>query len=448
MRKQNNLLKAFCLTLTMCSFGLTGCNQVLEDSALVNLDTVIDFKNGQDDQFVSSHGWKNGEPFDVYWNRREVNYKDDEMQLSIAERDGKYFAGEVKSQQYFSYGDYEVTMKPQKKRGTASTFFVYVGPSELDENGNPKPHDEIDIEFLGSDTTKVQFNFFTNGQGGNEKMYNLGFDASKEFHTYGFRWDEHYITWFVDGEPVYRVDDTRKKIPSTPGRIMMKYWSGTKVAEGWMGKYAGPGVDEKTSYLSVKTSSNPIGELKDVHEPPEYYDYDWSQIEAESSLSFVSSDDTHTIVSDNDKHYVTYNNVPGGSYNSVIASVEEQAKDNNFTHLKIKNNSLKPVNARVDLSGTNTNPTENNKAICNVEATRNNEFASTNLEWGGSTFEDIQPQEEIEVVIYYEGNVNSLLVMLDSFTSEDTNSYSGLVEISDIKFARIGELYLPSVEVI
>ena len=67
---------------------------------------------------------------------------------------------------------------------------------------------------------------------------------------------------------------------------------------------------------------------------------------------------------------------------------------------------------------------------------------------GGSTFEDIQPQEEIEVVIYYEGNVNSLLVMLDSFTSEDTNSYSGLVEISDIKFARIGELYLPSVEVI
>ena len=444
MSRQQNKLKTGWLTLFLCAFGLMGCNQVLYDPPLENLETVIDFKDGQADQFISSHGWKNGEPFNVSWDRREVNYVDNEMQLSITERNGKYYGGEVKSQQYFSYGDFEVTMKPQKKKGTASTFFVYVGPSELDENGNPKPHDEIDIEFLGSDTTKVQFNFFTNGQGGNEKMYNLGFDASEEFHTYGFRWDEHYITWFVDGEPVYRVEDTKKELPSTPGRIMMNYWSGTKVAEGWMGKYSGPGDNEKTSYLSVKTNSQPIGELKDVHEPPEYYDYDWSQVEKISTLSFASSDGSHTVVSENDKHYVSYNNVRGESYNSVIADVSEHARDKNLAHLKIKNSSLKPISARVDLDGVNTNPTENNKAICNVEATINKEFATTDLEWGGSKFIDIEPQQTVDIVIYYEGIVNSLLVMFDSFIFEDTAIHSGMAEISDIKFARLGELYLPS----
>lgn len=44
---------------------------------------------------------------------------------------------------------------------------------------------EIDIEVLGKDTTKVQFNYYTNGVGNHEYMYDLGFDASEGFHTYG-----------------------------------------------------------------------------------------------------------------------------------------------------------------------------------------------------------------------------------------------------------------------
>ena len=101
-------------------------------------------------------------------------------------------------------------MKPSANGGTASTFFVCTGPYDtkyvLDENGDyvldengqrltqNNPHDEIDIEFLGKDTTKVQFNFFVDGKGGNEYMYDLGFDASEEFHTYGFRWEVDAIT--------------------------------------------------------------------------------------------------------------------------------------------------------------------------------------------------------------------------------------------------------------
>ena len=70
-------------------------------------------------------------------------------------------------------------------------------------------------------------------------MCNLGFDASEEFHRYGFRWTESYITWYVDGVPVYRVDEKpNKPLPKTPGRMMTNYWCGTKEAELWMSKYS------------------------------------------------------------------------------------------------------------------------------------------------------------------------------------------------------------------
>ena len=122
---------------------------------------------------------------------------------SMETNDG-YFAGEARSYQYFGYGDYSVKMKPAKKAGTASTFFTCTGPYDENEEGEPNPHDEIDIEFLGSDTTKVQFNYFVNGVGEHEYKYDLGFDASEEYHEYGYRWTSEYIEWFVDGEPVYK----------------------------------------------------------------------------------------------------------------------------------------------------------------------------------------------------------------------------------------------------
>ena len=48
---------------------------------------------------------------------------------------------------------------------------MYTGPSDDD------PWDEIDFEFLGYDTTKVQLNYYTDGVGGHEYMLDLGFDA-------------------------------------------------------------------------------------------------------------------------------------------------------------------------------------------------------------------------------------------------------------------------------
>ena len=120
-------------------------------------------------------------------------------------------------------------MQAIKNDGVVSSFFTYTGPS--DNN----PWDEIDIEVLGKDTTKVQFNYYTNGQGNHEYMYDLGFYASEGYHTYGFDWQPDKITWYVDGKAVYSATSD---IPSTPGKIMMNVWPGIGV-DSWLKPFDG-----------------------------------------------------------------------------------------------------------------------------------------------------------------------------------------------------------------
>ena len=110
---------------------------------------------------------------------------------------------------------------------------------------------------MGKDTTGVQFNYFVDGQGGHEYWYDLGFDASEEFHEYGFRWAEDSITWLVDGKEVYTVTASAENpLPSAPGRILMNYWCGTPDAEGWMGKYELS--DATADYQWIKTTATGV----------------------------------------------------------------------------------------------------------------------------------------------------------------------------------------------
>ena len=193
---------------------------------------VADFRKGATSSFIASDGWTNGNPFDCGWYEQNTSFKDGVLNLTIdKDLTGKYnYSGaEYRTVEYYVYGYYETSMQAIKNDGVVSSFFTYTGPYDGD------PWDEIDIEILGKDTTKVQFNYYTNGTGNHEFMYDLGFDASQGFHTYGFDWQADSITWYVDGEPVYKATDN---IPSTPGKIMMNTWPGTGVDE-WLNHYNG-----------------------------------------------------------------------------------------------------------------------------------------------------------------------------------------------------------------
>lgn len=440
-------------TLMLAGCGPDGQTENLTDEPLKATTTVADWSEGEAPAVFESDGWTNGNPFNVQWTANNVAYEKGVAKLTISDNpDGseetftEYYGGEMRTYQYFGYGDYEVRMKPAKKAGTASTFFTCTGDYDTNPNtGKPNPWDEIDIEFLGQDTTKVQFNYYVNGKGGHEYMYDLGFDASEDFHTYGFRWAEDYITWFVDGKPVYRVDATESNpMPSTAGRMLMNYWCGASAAENWMGKYSDPG-EEGPEYQWIKTSAKvDWGEIPEPVETEEY-EGDWSKIAAEAvefdkSDNGVGTDYTIAPASDNKSAKITY--TKAGNYDNVNFVVTEAAVEKNWLHLTLKNNSSTATNnIRVSVIDAREN---NTYAVLNAFGFGNDNLLVTNA--GEGTVLSLSPNMTMEVEIKFNGEADRIEMMFDSMQANALDK-SGDVTISDIKFDVQGELDIPEVPV-
>lgn len=103
-----------------------------------------------------------------------------------------YASGSYLTQVKHGYGKLSAKLKAAKSDGVVTGFFVY----------NGSPWDEIDIEILGKDTSRVQLNVWTNGQslfgGGYEpliKLSDYGFaDADLTYHEYSIDWKADKIT--------------------------------------------------------------------------------------------------------------------------------------------------------------------------------------------------------------------------------------------------------------
>ena len=270
MKSKTKKLLAIGLSLALaagCTMVLSACDPeeeppVLTDEPLAG-ETVADFTQGESERFFSSDGWTNGSVFNTWWSGSNVLYEDGVMQLTIdenpdgsEENNNEYFGGEARSHEWYGYGDFEVRMKPAKKAGTASTFFTCTGDYDTNLEGEPNPWDEIDIEFLGKDTTQVQFNYYVNGVGGHEYLYNLGFDASADFHVYGFDWQEGSITWYVDGKAVYTAKPEQgEAFPSHNQQIMMNVWNCTG-HDDWTGPLAEDSLPATAQYKWVAYEAN------------------------------------------------------------------------------------------------------------------------------------------------------------------------------------------------
>lgn len=437
-------------TLMLAGCGPDGQTENLTDEPLKTTTTIADWSEGEAPAVFESDGWTNGNPFNTQWTANNVAYENGVAKLTISDNPSgseetftEYYGGEMRTYQYFGYGDYEVSMKPAKKAGTASTFFTCTGNYDTNPNtGKPNPWDEIDIEFLGQDTTKVQFNYYVNGKGGHEYMYDLGFDASEDFHKYGFRWTEDYITWFVDGKPVYRVDATESSpMPSTAGRVLMNYWCGASAAENWMGKYSDPG-EEGPEYQWVKTSAKvDWGEIPEPVETEEY-EGDWSKIAAQAvefdkSDNGVGTDYTITPSADNKSAKITY--TKAGNYDNVNFNATDIAADKNWMHLTLKNNSSTATNnIRINIRNAE------NTATINAFGFGNDSLLVTNA--GEGTMISLSPNMTMEVEIKFNGIVGNVEFMLDSLQANTIEKASDIT-ISDIKFDVQGELVIPETPV-
>jgi GR25 family glycosyltransferase involved in LPS biosynthesis len=131
----------------------------------------------------------------------------------------------IVTQQKLLFGKFVATLKPTNARGLVTGMFLY----------RNSPRQEIDIEFLGKDTTKMLVNVFYNpglegtkleyGYRGTPVLIDLGFDASKEFHQYEIEWHENILRWHVDGHVVYeRVQWDPTPIPNLPMEFNVNIW--------------------------------------------------------------------------------------------------------------------------------------------------------------------------------------------------------------------------------
>ena len=137
----------------------------------------------------------------------------------------EYTSAAICSRQSYLYGRFIVDLKPPNVPGLITGMFLH----------RNAPRQEIDIEFLGKDTTKLLLNVFYNpgadgarmeyGYRGTPVLLDLGFDASLDFHRYEIEWTPTSILWYVDGRLAFkRVIWDPTPIPHLPMQLNVNLW--------------------------------------------------------------------------------------------------------------------------------------------------------------------------------------------------------------------------------
>lgn len=148
--------------------------------------------------------------------------------LSLKKQDSlvrSFTSGAIVTRKRYLYGRFSVKIRPSNVNGLITGIFLH----------RNSPHQEIDIEFLGKDTTKMLINVFYNpgiegtkleyGYRGTPTLIELGFDAAKEFHEYEIEWRADEIYWRIDGKIIHRRvlwDPT--PIPDLPMEFNINLW--------------------------------------------------------------------------------------------------------------------------------------------------------------------------------------------------------------------------------
>jgi len=170
---------------------------------------------------------------------------------ATGDRRRPYDLAEVRTRQLYGYGRYEVIMRPARGSGLVSSFFTYTGPYRGD------PHDEIDIEFLGEDTTAIHFNYFRNGDRGHYASFALPFDAADADHLYAFDWKPEGLFWYVDGKLLYQTEPGDLGLPRAAAKIYFSNWTGKRKLMKWHGR---PDFGDRGSAYYSCVSFTPLGQ--------------------------------------------------------------------------------------------------------------------------------------------------------------------------------------------
>lgn len=161
-----------------------------------------------------------------------------------------YLCGEVQTRDSYGYGTYEARLRTGRGSGLNAAFFSYIGPQQQ------KPHDEIDVEILLRDTSKVSLNTYVSGTPANGGRVAIP-SSDRGFGTYAFIWEPDRLRWFVNGKLVHEAADTGR-LPVTPQRMFLSLW-GSDTLTDWMGPFNAPArpVTMEVDWIAFTKAGDP-----------------------------------------------------------------------------------------------------------------------------------------------------------------------------------------------
>lgn len=135
-------------------------------------------------------------------------------------------SGAFASTEVLAYGCVEAEIRAASGPGLITGFFLH----------RDKPRQEIDIELVGDDPTRMLANvYFNPGDAGASMAYgyrgspcriDLGFDATRDFHHYAIEWGPQEIMWRVDGRVVHKRSSwDPTPIPHLPMHLHGNLWA-------------------------------------------------------------------------------------------------------------------------------------------------------------------------------------------------------------------------------
>ena len=131
-----------------------------------------------------------------------------------------YLSGEVRSQEWFTYGKFVAKMQNPGKLGTVQSFFTYTAQDW------PHGWNEIDVEIVPSVTENPFSMNIIWKDGAQDHNYATGFHPSSDWITYSVEWTPDSVSWYVNDKLVRKTEGTEDvHFLSMPSQLMMNFWT-------------------------------------------------------------------------------------------------------------------------------------------------------------------------------------------------------------------------------
>jgi len=145
-----------------------------------------------------------------------------------------YKGGELRTNDTYRYGRFEVRMKSASGNGVVSSFFTF--RDYWAEGLTSSSHwNEIDFEWLGNYHNKVQTNLIIQNAWDLPDLVDLNVNPHEDFHTYAIEWTNEDVKFFIEDQLIRTVNNFYADSMYHYQKLMMNIWQ--PIYDDWVGDF-------------------------------------------------------------------------------------------------------------------------------------------------------------------------------------------------------------------